>query len=206
MRKSAKSRGASCGVSAVGAQGAAERPRTANSARAGLACLSALLVVACGQPQPPRNPPSPTATGTVDPKRAAEVAVLASYRAEEAAFEAAIKAANPDAPALAVTMADPLLSKVTDNLRADRTAGIVSDNGEIDHHPTVVSVVGDTAVVIDCEWDAAALVYASSGQKVPPVVPAEHVGVRATLKQTSLGVWKVSVREVTEGSCPTASS
>jgi len=203
MRQSARSYGAGLGAAAVGARGAAERRAVVRAT--GLLCLGGLIAgsaSSCGQPAPARHPPSQSALATIDPNRAVEVAVLAAYSREEAAFEYAIRHADPGWPDLSTTMADPLLQIVTANLRADQAAGIESDNGKIDHNPRIVSVEGTSAVVADCEWDAAALVYVKSGEKVPPVVPAEHVGVRATLVQTSPGTWKVSKREVTEGSCP----
>jgi len=130
-------------------------------------------------------------------------AVMTAYDREEAAFENAVSAANPYLSDLAATMVDPLLQKVRGNLIANKNAGIIGE-GTIRHDAHVATVTGDAAVVIDCEWDASKLVYKKDGTPVPPIVPPENVGVRATLIQTASGVWKVETREVDEGTCPSS--
>ena len=52
-------------------------------------------------------------------------AVLAAYRAEQAAFEAALQQADPTFPALAQTMTGNQLTSVRRALVADQTNGIV---------------------------------------------------------------------------------
>jgi hypothetical protein len=87
------------------------------------------------------------------------------------------------------------------NLLADQHAGIVGRGG-VQLHPHVAGIHGDQATVLDCVFSSSMLVYAQSGQPVPPVTPAEHDGVRSTLVQSAPGVWKLSTQTVTEGRCP----
>jgi len=128
-------------------------------------------------------------------------AVLAAYRAEQAAFQGALQLADPTFPALAQTMTGNQLTSVRRALVSDQTNGIVG-RGTSQLNPKVASIQGNQAVVHDCLFSSIELVYSATGKPVPPVTPPEHDGVKATLVQVSPDTWKVSDQNVTEGSCP----
>jgi hypothetical protein len=165
-----------------------------------------LLLAACGTGGGNSSHSSSRAAGrtsitkaTSTPAGGRKAAVLAAYRAGWSAYEAALAAANAADPALAATMADPLLQRVKANLYAYQRQGIVG-RGPVDLYPKVVTVSSSTATVVDCTFSSSELVYKSTGKAVPPVTPPEHDGVRATLVLTA-GTWKVSQQSVTEGKC-----
>lgn len=137
-------------------------------------------------------------TSTTSPQTSA---VLAAYRASQAAFDQAIQQADATLPALAQTMTGGELDSVRRSLVADQTNGIVG-KGTVQLNPKVISVTGNDAVVRDCLFSSLELVYSATGKPVPPVTPPEHDGVQATLTQTSPGTWKVSGEHVSEGTCP----
>ena len=128
-------------------------------------------------------------------------AVLAAYRAEQAAFEGALQQADPTYPALAETMTGNQLTSVRRALVADQTNGIIG-RGTAQLNPKVVSIQGSQATVHDCLFSSIELVYSTTGKPVPPATQPEHDGVKATLVQVSVGAWKVSDQNVTDGSCP----
>jgi hypothetical protein len=126
-------------------------------------------------------------------------AVLAGYRAAWAAFEHAAADANPDDPALAATMVDPQLTGVKANLLSDQQQGIVG-RGTFTLHPKITALSVKTATVIDCAYSTAVLVYAKTGNQVPPITQPENDGVTSTLVLLS-GTWKVAKQTVTDGKC-----
>lgn len=139
-------------------------------------------------PPPASSPASPTSS------------VLSAYRRAWTAYEQALAGANAYDPALAETMADPLLQHVRAYLLSDHNAGIVG-RGSIQLNPRVASLTQGRAVVVDCSFSRSELVYAKTGSPVPPVTPPEHDFVRATLTKVAQ-TWKVTQQSVTEGSCP----
>lgn len=145
-----------------------------------------------------RSTSNPSHSTTTNPQ---ESAVLAAYRAEQAAFEAALQHADPTFPTLAQTMTGNQLTSVRRALVADQTNGIVG-RGTVRLNPKVVSIQGNQATVYDCLFSSIELVYSATGKPVPPVTQPEHDGVKATLVQVSTRSWKVSDQNVTEGSCP----
>jgi hypothetical protein len=165
-----------------------------------------LAICACGS-SPSASPPTTRAksatttsvsntTTTLDPTSAA---VLQGYRAAWAAFEHAADDANPDAPALATTMVDPQLTGVKANLLSDQQQGIVG-RGTFTLHPKITALSANTATVIDCAYSTAVLVYAKTGNQVPPITQPENDGVTSTLVLSD-GTWKVSKQIVTDGKC-----
>ncbi len=142
-------------------------------------------------------PSSSTSTTAPNPETAA---VLTAYRAGWAAYEQATKSANPLDPNLPATMVNPLLHQVEGNLVTYNEEGIVG-TGTIELHPRVASIAATKAVVVDCSYSDAFLVYKKTGKQVPPVSKAENVGVKATLVLDD-GTWKVKSQNLTEGSCP----
>ncbi|MDA8283448.1 MAG: hypothetical protein M0Z42_09190 [Actinomycetota bacterium] len=172
------------------------RPRSASAA---ILLAVGALAASCGG--------SPSIGGTRRDHRSSTTthsqaaAVLAAYRAEQAAFEQAVDRADPTLGALAQTMTGAQLASVRRVLVADKTDGIVG-RGSVQLHPKVAYVHGTTALVLDCVFDSSELVYAATGKPVPPVTPPEKVAVRSTLIEVSPGVWKVSDQHTTGGSCP----
>jgi hypothetical protein len=163
----------------------------------------AVLCASCGG--------SPSATGdssttssvrsTTTSTNAQASAVLAAYRAEQAAFAQAVQQADPTLPALAQTMTGAQLDSVRRSLVADQTNGIVG-RGSVQLHPKVASISGTQALVLDCAFDSSELVYAATGKPVPPVTPPQKVAIRSSLTEVTPGVWKVADQHATDGSCP----
>ena len=141
---------------------------------------------------------STSASTTTNPQTGA---VVAAYRAEQAAFSEAVLTANAYLPELAATMTNPQLQLVERNLLGEQHDGVVG-TGSVQLHPRLVSVSGNQAVVKDCLYSTQELVYAATRKPVPPVMPPEHDGVRSVLTQDASGTWKVSQQAVTEGHCP----
>jgi hypothetical protein len=168
---------------------------------AGGLVAAATLCAACDGGNSPSTtstgPPAATTTSTTPQ----EAAVLAAYRASQAAFQQAVHTANPTLPALTQTMTGGQLDSVRRALESDKLNGIVG-KGTVVLHPRVASVSTTRAVVHDCLFSSSELIYAATGKPVPPVTSAEHDGVISTLSEISPGVWKVSEQHVTEGSCP----
>jgi hypothetical protein len=143
--------------------------------------------------------PTTAPTTTTSPSSA----VLSVYRAGWAAFEHALADANPNDPLLEATMVDPQLQGVKANLYADQRQGIVG-RGSFALHPKIVSLSATTAMVVDCAYSTAALVYQATGKPVPPVTPPENDGVTSTLVLSG-GTWKVYKQTVTDGKCASGS-
>jgi hypothetical protein len=170
-----------------------------------LVAVGSLLLAACGGNSPDASHSSSTAprrtttsvASTPDASKAA--AVLAAYRAGWNAFEQALATANPEDPALAATMINPVLQGVKANLLADQRQGMVG-RGSFTLHPKIISLSGSTAVVVDCAYSTSVLVYAKTGKPVPPITPPEDDGVHAMLVLVG-GSWKVNEQTVTDGKC-----
>ena len=145
-----------------------------------------------------RSTSSSSSTSTTNPQTAA---VVAAYRAEQAAFEGALQQGDPNYPMLAQTMTGNQLTSVRRALVADQANGIVG-RGTAQLNPKVVSIHDNQATVHDCLFSSIELVYSATGKPVPPATQPEHDGVKATLVQVSTGTWKVSDQNVTDGSCP----
>jgi hypothetical protein len=129
--------------------------------------------------------------------------VLKAYRAEWAAFEHALASANAYDSELPATMVNPQLQHVRASLLGDQNAGIVG-RGTFALHPKITSITATTATVIDCSYSSSKLVYAKTGEPVPPLTSPEHDGVQATLVLSG-STWKVSKQVVTDGSCASGS-
>ena len=171
-----------------------------------IVAVGSLLLAACGAgsadaSHPSSSAPRRTSTtkATSTPDGGADAAVLAAYRAASTAFQQALATANPQDPALAVTMVDPQLQGVKANLLADQRQGIVG-RGTVTLHPKLVGVSATTATVVDCVYSSSMLVYEATGKPVPPITQPEHDGVRATLVLVG-GSWRLAKQTVTEGKC-----
>jgi sarcosine oxidase gamma subunit len=164
----------------------------------GLLVLAALAASCGGSNSASGSHSDHSSTTTTNPQSAA---VLAAYRAEQAAFEQAVDHADPTLPALAQTMTGAQLDSVRRALVADQVNGIVG-RGTVQLHPKVSYVHGNQALVLDCAFDSSELVYAATGKPVPPVTPPEKVAISSQLTEVSPGVWKVADQHTTNGSCP----
>ena len=171
-----------------------------------IVAVGSLLLAACGAgsgdashplSSVPRRTSATKATST--PEGGTDAAVLAAYRAASTAFQQALATANPQDPALAVTMVDPQLQGVNANLLVDQRQGIVG-RGTVTLHPKLVGVSATTATVVDCVYSSSMLVYEATGKPVPPITQPEHDGVRATLVLVG-GSWRLAKQTVTEGKC-----
>lgn len=159
----------------------------------------AALGAACSSSHPRATPDSTTTTLVTTTTTSQEAAVLAAYRAGWAAFEHAGLTSNIFDPMLPATMVDPLLQQVRRNLAGDQVNGIVA-RGTFVLHPRVQSVIATSAIVVDCAYSTAILVYAKTGKPVPPITKPEYDGVKATLVLVA-STWKVSQQSLTEGHC-----
>lgn len=164
---------------------------------AGLA-LVALVAAGCGGSSPGTRRTAESTTTTLSP---AAAAVLSAYRASQVAFDQAVGRADPTWPELAQTMTGAELESVRRSLVADQANGVVG-RGSVQVFPKIVSIAAGRAVVHDCVYSTSELVYAKTGQPVPPVTPPEHDGVTATLQMVVPGTWKVADEQVTQGHCP----
>jgi hypothetical protein len=136
---------------------------------------------------------------------ALDAAILQAYRAESAAFVAAVQIPDPTYPALAATTTDPLLMRIRQGLVYDKGEGIVGRGTVQLLHPHVVSASASTAIVQDCVYSALILVYAATGQPVPNQpggTKPEYDGIRSTLTLAAGGLWQVSDQSGMLGSCP----
>jgi hypothetical protein len=162
----------------------------------GVCVALALLAGGCGGSHP--KSAAATSTTTPDPQASA---VLAAYRAEQAAFTAAVDRADPTWPGLAQTMTGAQLESVKRSLVADQINGVVG-RGSVQLHPKVASINGNEAVVLDCALDSSELVYAKTGKPVPPITQPGPVAIRSELLQVQPGVWKVAQQDTKDGPCP----
>lgn len=184
----------------------ATRPRRSNlphGLKASLVALAALFgLTGCGSP----SSPSPSSSHSATPSsNAADAAIVQAYRAESAAYVAAVRIPDPAYEPLTATAVDPLLIQVRSSLVYDKEQGIVGRGDVTLQHPHVVALNGAKAVVADCVYSALILVYTATGQPVPGQpggTKPEYDGVQSTLVLTAGGVWKVSNQVITAGSCP----
>jgi len=184
-----------------GRQGRSRPPSRAAWPASAALLTSLSFLAACGSSSSSSSQ-SPSASSTPN---AVEQAIIAAYRAESAAYIAAVQIPDPAYPALAATAVNPLLTQVRQSLVYDKEKGIVGRGDVTLEHPHVVSQSGDMAIVNDCAYSTLILVYAATGQPVPGQpggTNPEYDGVRSTLTLTSGGTWKVSNQVITAGSCP----
>lgn len=182
------------------------RIRRRRGAAAVIAALAGVCALAgCGNSHSAANGQSTTsltsspAASSATTTSSASSAVLNAYRASWTAFEQALAGANPNDPTLAATMVDPQLQGVKANLLSDQVHGMIG-RGTFTLHPKITSLTATTAMVVDCAYSTAELVYKATGKPVPPITPPENDGVSSTLLLTG-GVWKVYKQTVTDGSC-----
>jgi hypothetical protein len=174
-------------------------------------CIAAVALLATGcsntaaGPTTSTNPLPAASTSTTSPTSTTtatsgeDAAVLTAYGAAWAAFEAALKDANPASPSLPAAMVNPILEQVKKSLVSDEVGGIVATGG-VTLEPRVVSVNASTAHIADCLYSTSELIYRKSGKPVPPVTKPEHDGVTATLVLVG-STWKVKQQTVTDGKC-----
>ena len=160
------------------------------------AALAAALLAACGQPaahnKPPTSTPSATASAspTADPTTAS---ILNAYEQSWAAWHSA--AAIPEINYAGITQwfTGQALVRAQGLLTLMVQLGQV-ETGTRELHPVVESISGTTAIVQDCLYSTAVIVYKSSGVPVTPQpggTQPEWDSETATLGFAS-GSWHVS--------------
>jgi hypothetical protein len=161
-----------------------------------------LLLSACGATPSANAKSASTSTApnlTTTTLGATGTAVVSAYRAGWIAYDKALATANAYDPTLPITMAQPLLQKVEIALLDDKSKGIVG-LGEVQLHPKLDTVSATSSTISDCIYTDSQLIYSATGKAVPPVTPAEHERVEATLTFAN-GMWKVTQQSVEEGKC-----
>jgi hypothetical protein len=142
----------------------------------------------------PTSPPATTAT-TLDPKAAAQAAVLRDYRAFWDAYHEAAGVTglpvNPDAPALPAHMTGEQLTHMKVYLVGLRGKGYRNrQDSPSENHPRVVALTASTATVDDCEIDGTHVVDAKTGELHDSPGPG-RLGWEADMV-LQRGTWKVS--------------
>ncbi len=140
--------------------------------------------------EPSAPPTLPVSPSVVDPQAATKVAILDAYRQS---LEAAIAVGSdpngqPTDPRLQERKIGNALLALQVSITRLRNAGHVL-RGDVESHPTVVELTGDTAVVEDCGVDQVAVINASTGEVVQPALdPPKNTLARATYRLID-GVW-----------------
>jgi len=178
--------------------------------------VTALLFAGCARLDPPR-PAAPAAPGAVDSRRPSAAApterradptVLSSEQGRiEAAYRRfwTVTATIGTLPtyrwraALSTVAIDPLLSRVYDGIEANYKAGI-REYGVVRPRPTVVSVGGGRASVLDCQ-DASMAGEIDADTGLPKTVGSPRTPVAATLVRGTDGTWRLSDARYLDGPC-----
>jgi len=133
----------------------------------------------------PANPPA-----SVDPAAGTKAAIIDAYQKGEALFVAIGRdpQGDPYDPRLKQFLAGDALFAVGSSLQINRTKGQVFQ-GQMETHPTVVSVNGDAATLHDCNFDHTAGVELATGKQVSP--PDAHPSlVTVEMQRSSDGQWR----------------
>jgi hypothetical protein len=139
-------------------------------------------------------------TSTTTPGEATTAAILAGYRAEDAAlYEAADHfPVNLTDPRLAATMTGPELVAVRSRLLEARfQSQYAVGTAELD--PVVTGIDGTTATVSDCLFDHSRIVNGRTGKTVSGP-DTERTLEHATLQLVD-GVWKVATNQEVSMGC-----
>lgn len=197
----------------VGGRGVGEGHR----GRAAAVVLTvAMLTGACSSPgrggksegaDPTTGPPTSTAvssstTPTTSLRDATTAAIVAGYRAEDAAFDAVISQypVNPADPRLPATMTGLRLSTVVSSFQVLRIQGRYAvDAATAELAPVVTDSNSTTATISDCLFDHSRIVDRRTGQTI------SGPDTRRTLEQVNMqldaGTWKVSGFEQVGAGC-----
>lgn len=93
----------------------------------------------------------------------AEEEVVRDYEAASAAISAAANPPNPDSPELAAHFTGSSLSRYQATLRSLEAAGATAET-TVEHHPTSVTIAGESAEVQDCFVDTSQQFNATTGE------------------------------------------
>jgi hypothetical protein len=133
---------------------------------------------------------APTTSTTLDPTKAA---ILAAYRASWADFDvvATHYPVDPTNPVLTNHMAGNQLIRVRNSLTALKLQDLVLQGPPVDTSLALVNqIIGNAAVVADCDFDPSVSVKGTTGQ------PIDKPTTRRTLINAELqlisGTWKVT--------------
>ncbi len=133
----------------------------------------------------PANPPA-----SVDPAAETKAAIIDAYKKGEELFVAIGRdpQGDPFDPRLKQYLAGDALFAVGSSLQINRTKGQVFQ-GQMETHPTVVSINGDAATLHDCNFDHTAGVELATGKQVSP--PDAHPSlVTVEMQRSSDGQWR----------------
>jgi hypothetical protein len=142
---------------------------------------------------------APSTTTTLDPTR---TAILAAYRASSSAYYSVAThyPVNPSDPELPVYMAGQELNRVRNALTILAHLGRVLRGPPVDHSMAIVKqLVGDAAVVADCDYDQTTTVDAKTGQVLDKPATMRTL-VNAEL-QLMDGGWKVTRFNIVSHGC-----
>jgi hypothetical protein len=165
-----------------------------------VAALATTLVAACSSGK--AAAPSPRPDPSLTPSVAAQV--LAAWRAEHLAYAEALRALNPNDPALAQTAINPALQRAVAFIATAKAQGIVVRGTQDLGTPTVLELspttTPDTAIVRSCIHDALVLINGKTGKPVPGAAgQVTYAAERTTLKLVEGVGWMVSDNDIKQG-------
>ena len=131
--------------------------------------LATMLIAACssGKAAAPGPSPSPSPSPSVN----VEAQVLSAWRAGHEAYAAALRAENPNDPALAQSTINPALQRAVAYIAVVKAQGIVVRGSQDLGAPKVISLTPTTAptaaVVESCVRGGLILINGKTGKPVP---------------------------------------
>ena len=148
----------------------------------------------------PATTAEPTTTEATTTTLTPEDEVLAFYRSASQALNAAYDPPDPNGADLLAHFDGEALARVQSLLTQLQAQG-VSYVGTVEVHPTLVSLVGDTAVIEDCYLDVSQTVQTATG--APVGEPEQTIGHIESHLERINGTWKiVREQELTEPCTP----
>ena len=131
--------------------------------------IAATVMAACSSGK--SASPSPTISASPTASATVEGLVLEAWRAEHLAYADALRALNPQLPALAQTAIDPALRRAVAFIATSKAQGIAVRGSQDLGSPKVIDLTPagapTTAVVEACVHDGLVLVNGKTGKPVP---------------------------------------
>jgi hypothetical protein len=131
--------------------------------------LATMLIAACSSGK--AAAPSPSTTPSPSPSVSVEAQVLSAWRAEHEAYADALRALNPNAPALARSAINPVLQRAMAYIAVAKAQGIVVRGTQDLGSPKVISLAPTTdpttAIVESCVRDGLVLLNGKTDRPVP---------------------------------------
>lgn len=169
--------------------------RTVCTQRMAPVVLAATLAAGCTSTTSPHSAPSTSPPALTS--SAIDAQVLAAWRAEHAAYAAAIRAMDPHYPGLTQTAIDPALRSATAFIATSKAQGILAQGWQDLGFPRVISLTPSTdpriAVVQSCIHDGLVLINGHTGRPVPGLPGRVTWGLeRTTLRHVEGVGWLVA--------------